>query len=360
MRRRLVRMSPVKIASKSRCGILAAGNFIVDRVAMIDRYPQQDACVSISGTTLSNGGAPFNALCDWARLGVKFPLYAAGLIGRDPEGDFITQILRDSGVDISRMKRHPKARTSYSEILTETSSGRRTIFHHQGASAFVGPDCLDMSPGRRGDPGAKIFLLAFIALLTRMDRPDRRFGTVGARTLATARAQGYVTAADVVTDLSGRLPELVDAALPHLDFFFCNELEASTLTGLQMRSRKGKLDPIALEKAAGILARRGDRSTVVIHAAEGALAFAPQGVPYFQGSVNMPSRLIVGTNGAGDAFLAGFLAGVHDGAPPAQCLRLGVCVAAASLTDGTPSAGVRALRACLALGKRHGFRSDLL
>ncbi len=340
-------------AAARRRGILAAGNFIVDRVAMIDRYPEQDACVSITSTTISNGGAPFNALCDWARMKVDFPLFAAGLIGRDPDGDFITRTLRDHGVDVSGVRRHPSARTSYSEILTEESSGRRTIFHHQGATAFFGPSDLDLERG----PRPKVLLLAFLALLAGMDRADRRFGTAAARTLARARAAGLVTAADVVSDLSGRLPALARAALPQLDFFFCNELEATTLSGVRTRWRAGRLDRAALEKAARALAKWGERTTIVIHAAEGALALPPGGAPHFQGSVQLPARAIVGTNGAGDAFLAGFLAGVHDDRSIPDCLRQGVCVAAASLTQSTPSAGVNPLRACLSLGTRHGFRA---
>ena len=66
-----------------RNGILAAGNFIVDRVKLIDAYPSQDTLASILSETPSNGGGPYNVLTDLSRMGVPYPLSAAGLIGAD-------------------------------------------------------------------------------------------------------------------------------------------------------------------------------------------------------------------------------------------------------------------------------------
>jgi hypothetical protein len=49
--------------------------------------------------------------------------------------------------------------------------------------------------------------------------------------------------------------------------------------------------------------------------------------------------------------------GLHEELPVKQCLRLGVCVAAASLEGAGTSDGVLPVAQCLALGDRHGFRS---
>lgn len=341
----------MKRALTTRRGILAAGNFIIDRVSTIDHYPAQDGIAAITKLELANGGAPFNALCDWARLGVGFPLAAAARVGRDAEGDWVLAELHRLGVDGRHVRRDPSARTSWSEILTEAGSGRRTIFHHVGASAGFGPADVPIATTR-----ARILFLGFLGLLPALDARDPRHGTGAARLLAAARARGLVTAADVVTDRGGRLPRLVRPALRHLDYFFCNELEAELLTGVRCRPRAGALSRAALERAARRLARWGAGTTVVIHAREGALALPPGAGPVWQGSVRVPDGRIAGTNGAGDAFLAGYLAAIHDGSPPSEALRLAVCVAAASLLHSTPSGGVRSRAACLALGRRWGFR----
>lgn len=69
----------------------------------------------------------------------------------------------------------------------------------------------------------------------------------------------------------------------------------------------------------------------------------------------MPVTLIKGTTGAGDAFAAGVLFGLHAGAEIPALLRLGAAAAASSLTDATCSAGVLESTACLRLAATHGW-----
>jgi sugar/nucleoside kinase (ribokinase family) len=345
-------MKNAKKKQDRRRGILAAGNFIIDRVAIIDRYPPQDDCAAILSTKHANGGAPFNALCDWARMGVAFPIAAAGCVGRDADGEWILAECKRLKIDTKQLHRAANQQTSYSEILTESGTGRRTIFHHSGANAAFAPKDLDLDASN-----AKLFFLGFIGLLACMDATDSRYGTKGARLLADARKRGMITAADVVTDRTGALPRLTKAALPHLDFFFCNEIELEILTGVSTRSKQGRLDRKAIERAATELQKTGRGLCVVVHAAESALALTADGQACWHGSVRVPSENIVGSNGAGDAFLAGFLAAAHEEKSPSECLLLGACVAATSLSDSTPSAGVRDLRSCLKLGRKFGFRT---
>jgi sugar/nucleoside kinase (ribokinase family) len=72
--------------------------------------------------------------------------------------------------------------------------------------------------------------------------------------------------------------------------------------------------------------------------------------------VNLPQSKIAGAVGAGDAFAAGYLWGVHEGEPLATRLRWAVCVAAQSLSHATASMGVESLATCCQLSKTHGYR----
>lgn len=74
-----------------------------------------------------------------------------------------------------------------------------------------------------------------------------------------------------------------------------------------------------------------------------------------QSSLRMPRDLIRGAAGAGDAFGAGFIYGLHAGWEMRECLELSVCVAAASLRDPTCSASIEPVESCLQLGRRLGF-----
>jgi bifunctional ADP-heptose synthase (sugar kinase/adenylyltransferase) len=75
-----------------RSGILAAGNFIVDYVKIVDHYPQQDMLASILGESQANGGGPYNVLKDLAAMQAAFPLAACGLVGDDANGRWIRNV----------------------------------------------------------------------------------------------------------------------------------------------------------------------------------------------------------------------------------------------------------------------------
>ncbi|HEY3237122.1 MAG TPA: carbohydrate kinase family protein [Polyangiaceae bacterium] len=344
-------MSGAPPPTARRRGILAAGNFIIDQVKFLDAYPEEETCVTIRSLSRSNGGAPYNVLVDLARMRVDYPLEALGLLGDDSEGLEIRNHCESLGIDTRKLASARGARTSFSDIVTITGTGKRTILQFPGASALLRKEHFDF-----GDTSAKILHLAFLALLEGLDQPSATHGTVAAEVLAEAQRIGLITSSDVVTDQSGRLPGLVTAALPHLDYFFANEIEMELLTGLSVRSQSGSLDFERMEAACRRLVERGLNRWLVVHTAEMAVAFRPGEPVRLQGSVRIPAVSIRGTNGAGDAFAAGFLHGVHQEEPISECLRLGVCVAAASLSDGTPSAGVTPVEQCLSLGERYGFR----
>jgi sugar/nucleoside kinase (ribokinase family) len=95
---------------------------------------------------------------------------------------------------------------------------------------------------------------------------------------------------------------------------------------------------------------------VVVHYPEGCFARTRQGEDFWQSSLDIPDRQIAGTAGAGDAFAAGVLLGLHEGWELPRCLLTGVCVAAASLSHPTCTGGVKSLAAALKLGRKFGFR----
>ena len=68
-----------------RSGIIAAGNWLIDHVKLIDQWPPQDGLAHILGRTAGNGGGPYNVLKDLAKLRAAFPLEAIGLTGDDAD-----------------------------------------------------------------------------------------------------------------------------------------------------------------------------------------------------------------------------------------------------------------------------------
>jgi sugar/nucleoside kinase (ribokinase family) len=336
--------------NKARNGILAGGNWILDHTKIIDVYPAQDALANILAETSSNGGGPYNVLRDLARLQAPFPLAAVGLVGDDAAGEYIRQDCQAHGIDTHQLHVTKEAPTSYTDVMTVKSTGRRTFFHQRGANAFLDAAHFDLAQS-----GARIFHLGYLLLLDRLDQLDPVYGTVAAAVLHRAQEAGFRTSVDLVSEDSNRFAKIVLPALRFCDYCILNEFEAERTTGITI-VREDKIDLDAARRAAHKLLVAGVREWVVIHFPKGAIAVDSGGQELVQSSVDMPQERIAGTLGAGDAFAAGVLFGLHEAVPMNVALTYGVCVAAASLTHPTSSDGVKPLLECLRLPEEFGYR----
>lgn len=340
--------------SSTRHGLLAGGCWIVDHVKLIDVLPQPEHLANIRAQQRGTGGAPYNVLLNLAQSGVRFPLYGAGLVGKDDAGITIVANCKKHGIDTKHLSVTAKANTSFTDVMTEQGSGRRTFFHSRGANALWTGDDLNFTKIK-----AKHFHLGYLLLLDALDEPDANFGTKAARLLAAATEAGIKTSVDVVSEEGDRFAKIVQPALKFTDYLVVNEHEAGQITGFKVRESDGKLDTVTLRHAAGALLQQGVRELVVLHFPEGAFARTRRGDDVWQSAMKLPPKLIAGTAGAGDAFCAGFLLGVHEGWETKRCLETGVCLAAACLTEPTCTGGVKELSASLALGKKHKFQAAL-
>ncbi len=333
---------------KDRCGLLAGGNWIVDHVKLIDGWPAQDTLANITSQSDGNGGGSYNVTKNLAKLGCGFPLAGIGLIGRDADGEKIMRDCDAHGIDRSAIVQTSDAPTSYTDVMTVASTGRRTFFHQHGANALLDAVHFDLSKTR-----ARIFYLGYLCLLQKLDAVGGDQHTPASRILEQASGLGLVTAADLVSIGTGDFAAIINPSLPHLDFLFLNEYELARLVG-----ENAVKSPAGLEMQAKKVLECGVRQAVVVHLPEGALCVSRQNQTFMQASVRVPSEMIAGTAGAGDAFAAGFLFGVHEGWDFQRCLELGGCAAAASLRNATCSATIEPWQKCLTLGRQLGFHQN--
>jgi sugar/nucleoside kinase (ribokinase family) len=344
----------MKGKNSSRRGLLAGGNWIIDQVKLIDVYPNREQLANISGQSEGTGGAPYNVLVNLAKLGADLPLAAAGLVGKDALGNLIIEDCKRHRIDTRYLRATADANTSYTDVMTERENGRRTFFHYRGANALWAGDDIDFKRTK-----AQIFHLGYLLLLDALDAADAKYGTKAARLLAAAQEAGLKTSVDVVSEDSDRYTKVVCPALKFVDYCILNELEAGKTTGFKIRTPDGQLDTVALRHAAGALLQHGVRELVVIHFPEGGFARTRKGEDVWQPSLRLPDKFIAGTAGAGDAFCAGVLLGLHEGWELPRCLQTAVCVAAASVSHPTCTGGMKSLSACLSLGKKYGYRDAL-
>lgn len=332
-----------------RTGILAGGNFIIDHVKLINAYPEQDMLADIRSEASSNGGGPYNVLKDLAAMRVDYPLAAAGLVGCDANGDWILRDCQKAGIDAGQLRQSSAAPTSYTDAMTVIATGRRTFFHQRGANAHLGEADFDFSRTQ-----ARLFHLGYLMLLDEMDRLLPDGSTPAARVLAAARAAGLLTSVDIVSTENPHFRTIAEAALPHTDYLIINEVEAGKVAGVNLKTVP--VDVSAVADVARLLLTRGVQRQVVIHFESGAVVAARDGSVSIQASLNLPQGFIIGATGAGDAFAAGYLHGVHEGWSTADSLTLAVCSAAACLTHPTPSEGLRPVADCLRYADEYGFR----
>lgn len=339
------------MTSPQRVGIAAAGNWIVDHIKIVDRLPERGMLGSILSQSRSTGGAPANVLADLARLGAPFPLAGYGVIGNDPDGDFIVETFRRAGVAVDGLRRSADEPTSYTDVMTERGTGDRTFYHRRGANAQFGPEHVPAEALT-----CRLFHLGYILLLDRLDSPDAECGTVAARLLRDLRARGIRTSVDVVSEAGDRFRSLVPPALAQCDYAILNEIEAGRAAGLEVRDGGGRLDGEALREAMRRLWRAGSLRLLAVHMPEGAVLLTGGNEWQAYGSLRLPEGFIRSAVGAGDAFCAGMLYGLHEGWPLADCARLATCAAAACLSADGASEGVLPLPETLALADRYPAR----
>jgi sugar/nucleoside kinase (ribokinase family) len=329
-----------------RTGVLCAGSLMVDFGKVIDAYPPLDHLATIESVSLSTGGPGLNLAVDLRRLEAPFPVGLAGLIGDDENGEFLLSECSRAGIGTSGVRTRPGVATSFTDAMVERDGGRRTFFHHPGANDVFDGDGVSFGEARILHVGAP-------GLHRLMDSSNG-----WARLLERARKAGLRTNLELVSIDAARIAEVARPCLPWATSVVINELEAGAVTGMHAEAplADDAVDWNALERMAIRLIELGVAALAVIHFPAGSVAAAPGGRTWRQGSVRVPREQVVSTTGAGDAFAAGVVLGLHEDRPVTECLRLGAAAAAACVRSAHTSAGIGPAAECLAAAETLGYR----
>jgi len=302
-----------------KVGISVAGTVLLDKINEIRAYPESGELTQISRINLGVGGCVPNVACDLKKIRPTLDVYAIGKIGTDADGKYITDYLRASGVDTSKIISDSSDNTSMTQVMSVVG-GQRTFFTYPGTSSKFGYSDIDFDK-----LNTKILHLGYFLLLDKVDSGD------GLLILKEAKARGIDTSIDLVSENSDRY-SIVLPCLPYTDYLIINELEASKLTGIE---------PLAenLEAISRKLMALGVRKKVIIHMPDMATALSDEGftvVPSFDVSKDE----IKGTTGAGDAFCAGALIAIYDNRTDREILEFASSVALVSLFAPDATGGI--------------------
>ncbi|MFE4537127.1 sugar kinase [Streptomyces scopuliridis] len=228
-----------------------------------------------------------------------------GRVGADSAGTMILGGLRAEGVDITRARVEATAPTGLMLRERRTSDHTRVTYYRHGlAGTRLAPEDVD----ERLVAGARVL---HITGITPALGPSARAAVH--RAVSIARGAGVTVSLDLNyrallwsrAEASAELSGLVARA----DIVFAGPEEASLIVA----------DGEPAELARSLLAA-GPREAVLKLGADGALAATRDGEEVTRGIVPLTC---VEPIGAGDAFVAGYLAGLLDGAPVHDRLRLG-------------------------------------
>jgi sugar/nucleoside kinase (ribokinase family) len=329
-----------------RSGIVLAGTVILDIVNIVSHWPVEETVAMIQRTEFGAGGPPHNAAAGLAKLGARFPVICMGAVANDGYGDELIRQARAHGVDTRHIRQIAHAITSHTQVMSSMMTGKRTFFHQTGVNADLRPDWL-APPDDKG----QIYYVGSPGIAKAIDEGDGWLTL-----LKSAKAKGFRTALELVPLDNAILKRIVPPLLPSVDILVINDGEAQAVTGIET-VKNMTLDWPRAEEAARALLHMGVGEVAAIHHPDGAIAVSRRGEVAKAGSVKVPQTDIIGSVGAGDAFYAGMLFGLHDGWELQKCLVLGNAAAATSLHSATTSASIRPYTDCLDYAKRHGVRA---
>lgn len=290
---------------------LSVGILVADHLcAPIERVPAAGQLILADHLSLSIGGCASNAAVDLARVGVRVGI--VGSVGRDVFGRFIVETLAAAGVDTESVRELDGVGTSGTLIINVRGEDRRFI-HTVGANARFTAADIPLERVRR----AKVLYVGGYLLMPALDPEEL------AHVFRQARAAGVITVLDVVLPGPGDHAARLAPVLRETDVFLPNEDEAAAITGLT--------DP----RAQAEHFRAAGARTAVITCGGSGTVLAAEGLRLRAGS--FPAEYVGGT-GAGDAFDAGYIAGLLAGCDPRGCLAwasaLGAsCVRSISATE---------------------------
>jgi sugar/nucleoside kinase (ribokinase family) len=340
-------------APEDRSGVLCAGTLLVDYGKTIDAYPPRDGLATIGDISRSTGGAALNMAMDLRRLGATFEVGLVGCVADDDDGAHILEACEQAGVDVGSIRVEPGATTAFTDVMVEREGGRRTFFTYMGTNGLF-----ELSARRLDGSRARILHVGNLGVHPLMDRPGLDGRNGWSRLLAAAQARGMHTNMELASLAPDRQVALAGPCLPHLDSIIVNELEASALVGASA-SAPGADDPVdwaGMEALARGLIDRGVSTIAVVHFPAGCVAATSDGRAWRQGSVRLAPGDAVSTTGAGDAFAAGVILGLHEDWSVDACLHLGAAAAAACITDPHTSNGIASAADCLAAADAMGYR----
>jgi ribokinase len=269
--------------------IVVVGSANVDMIVQNDRLPRPGETIAGGRFRTAGGGKGANQAIAARRLGAQVAL--VGRVGDDGPGRLLRDSMGDEGLDLTHLRVAPDDATGVALILVDRD-GQNMISVASGANSRV--TAADVQ-------SAAALLDTADAVVCQLEIP---LAAVGAA-LAAARQHGITTILNPAP--AQPIPEEI---VWLIDWLIPNELEASALTGVEVR------DPAGARAAGRVLLDRGALGVVVTLGHQGALMVTVDRVE----TIAAADVEAIDATAAGDAFTAAFAVSLARGLSPREAL----------------------------------------
>jgi len=295
----------------------------------VEEIPERGKLTLTERTELNIGGCASNTGVVLRKLGTEVSIM--GKVGNDNLGSFVINRLKQERLDVEGIKISRDKTTSGTIVLIH-SDGERSFIHSTGANGDLKLEDIDFNR-------MKDFPLLHIAGTFLMPGFD---GKPLAETFRRAKSLGLITCFDTAWDSTGRWMELVEESLPYVDYFLPSIEEAKMITG--------KESP---EDIAAFLMEKGVKNVGLKMGKDGSFICSEKKEIFRFKALDID---VVDTTGCGDAFAAGFIAGIIRGFTFEKCGMLANLTGAKTATAIGTTAGVVSYDDLMEFGRKHGYR----
>jgi sugar/nucleoside kinase (ribokinase family) len=294
--------------------VMCLGIFVADALAKpITRIPDWRQLELVDQVELHTGGCANNTGIGLARLG--FRVGGMGKVGTDGFGDFVLKNLAKENVDVRGMKRDKSVGTSFTFVMI-APDGERAFFHYIGANGSFVIDDVDFDLIAQ----SRVLHIGGTFIMPGID------GQPTADILKRAKEMGVATCLDTVYNGEIDAFGTLKPAFPYMDYFLPSIDEARLMTS---QTEPHDVASFLRDQGVGTVGlKMGGEGSYVMN------ADCEIHVPAFRTNV-------FDTTGAGDSWIAGFLAGLTKGMGLEECARLGSAMGALCCQETGTTAGLR-------------------
>jgi sugar/nucleoside kinase (ribokinase family) len=168
------------------------------------------------------------------------------------------------------------------------------------------------------------------------------------------QASGIKTSIDVVSNSTVDFGKTVIPALKYCNFAIMNEIECCSVWNMDAYDPDGKLSYDHIKACMEKMVACGVKDKVIVHSKACSFSLNAETGEFTQvPSLQIPSEMIKGSVGAGDAFCSGCLYGIYHNFADRQLLEFASAAAACSLFAANSTDGMRTKAEILAVAEAY-------